>query len=39
MPLAGRTPEEEGLLRDDMIEFAVIEWVVEAVLFDGLVTE
>ena len=39
MHLAGRTPEEEGMLLDDMVDLVVIDWVVEAVSFDGLLTE
>ena len=39
MQSAGRTPEEEGLLLDDMVDLAVIDWVLEAVSFDGLLTK
>ena len=39
MQSAGRTPKEEGLLLDDMVDLAVIDWVIEAVLFDGLLAE
>ena len=39
MQLAGRTPEEEGLLLDDMVDPVVIDWVIELVSFDGLRTE
>ena len=37
MHLPERTPEE-GLLYDDMVDLVVIDWVVEAVSFDKLVT-
>ena len=33
MHLAGRTPEEEGLLYDNMVDLVAIDCVVEAVLF------
>ena len=33
MHLAGRTPEEEGLLHENMVDLVAIDWVVEAVLF------
>ena len=39
MQLAGRTPEEEGLLLDDMVYPMVTDWVVEVVSFGGLRTE
>ena len=39
MQSAGRTPEEEGLLLDDMVDLAVIDWVLEAVSLDGLLTK
>ena len=38
MHLAGRTPDEEDLLLNDMVD-VVIDWMVEAVSFDGLPTE
>ena len=39
MHLTGRTPEEDGLLLDDMVDLVVTDWVVEAVSFDRLLTE
>ena len=39
MQLVERTPEDEGFLFDDIVDLMVIEWMVEAVSFDGLLTE